>query len=238
MIPRLALAALAVATLASCASRRLEARLEAVEFRVAALEGRSAAPAPAPATPAIDLEIRTKMAEVNDHLQKGDVRAAAAACADGRARFGTNPGWRGLSRTCDDLAVIGKPAVEFQVESWFQSAARLGPEPTLIVFFETWCPHCRREVPRLQQIHGNYAGRLSVVAVTKVNRTSTDEAVRDFIAEHALTFPVGKERGGLMSEYYAVSGIPAAVLLKNGEVAWRGHPARLDDAMIDRLLAP
>jgi thiol-disulfide isomerase/thioredoxin len=143
-----------------------------------------------------------------------------------------------VSRTCDELAILGKPAVDFQVESWFQSPAKLGREPTLIVFFETWCPHCRREVPRLQELHTTYAGRMAVIAVTKVNRSSTDDAVREFIAEHGLTFPIGKERSGLMSEYYAVSGIPAAVLLKGGEVAWRGHPARLNDDLLDALLAP
>ena len=40
-----------------------------------------------------------------------------------------------------------------------------------------------------------------------------------------------------MSSSFAVTGIPAAALVKDGKVVWRGHPARLDDALLDKLMA-
>ena len=40
-----------------------------------------------------------------------------------------------------------------------------------------------------------------------------------------------------MSAAYAVSGIPAAALVKEGKVIWRGHPARLTDELLEQLLA-
>jgi hypothetical protein len=39
-----------------------------------------------------------------------------------------------------------------------------------------------------------------------------------------------------MSDYFAVSGIPAAAVIKDGKVVWRGHPGRLTDDMINAWL--
>ena len=35
-----------------------------------------------------------------------------------------------------------------------------------------------------------------------------------------------------LAQYFAVSGIPAAAVVKNGKVVWRGHPARINDEML------
>ena len=35
-----------------------------------------------------------------------------------------------------------------------------------------------------------------------------------------------------MSQHFNVSGIPAAAVVKDGKIVWRGHPARLTDEMI------
>ena len=59
----------------------------------------------------------------------------------------------------------------------------------------------------------------------------------DFIAENKVTYPIAKEQGDEMSKAFNVSGIPAAAVVKNGTVVWRGHPARLDDAKISGWLA-
>ena len=41
----------------------------------------------------------------------------------------------------------------------------------------------------------------------------------------------------LLSGAYAVSGIPAAALVKDGKVIWRGHPSRLTDELVQQLLS-
>jgi hypothetical protein len=77
---------------------------------------------------------------------------------------------------------------------------------------------------------------MKVVGLTKVNRSSTDDSVRKFITEQAVTYPMGKEKGGNLSTHYGVAGVPAAALVKDGKVVWRGHPARLNDEALNKLL--
>lgn len=136
-----------------------------------------------------------------------------------------------------ELEVIGKPApTDWSIETWYQGGEDVdldGERPTLVLFWEQWCPHCRAEVPKIQAIQDHYAERgLQIVAVTRITRTATDEAVREFVDESGVTYPVAKETGDLAA-YFNVKGIPAAAIVRDGAIVWRGHPIRLTDDVLD-----
>ena len=57
------------------------------------------------------------------------------------------------------------------------------------------------------------------------------ESVRSFIEDNGLDYPMAKETGAL-ADYFNVKGIPAAALVKEGKIVWRGHPMRLTDEML------
>ena len=76
---------------------------------------------------------------------------------------------------------------------------------------------------------------MSFVGLTKQSKNTSDEDVQSFIDENSLTYPIGKEDGSI-SNAYAVSGIPAAAVVKDGKVVWRGHPGSLSDDMLDGWL--
>ena len=108
---------------------------------------------------------------------------------------------------------------------------------TMLVFWEEWCPHCKREVPKIEGMHTKYKARgLNVVGLTKVTRSSTDEKVTSFMQEKGVTYPVAKEDGDNLSKRFGVRGVPAAAIVQAGKVVWRGHPARISDGMIEKIL--
>ena len=137
-----------------------------------------------------------------------------------------------------ELSVVGKPApADLKVEKWYQgqNEVHIDQGPTLVVFWEVWCPHCKREVPKLEATYEKYKGKLQVVGLTKITKSSTEEKVQEFITEQKVSYPIAKEDGTL-STYFGVSGIPAAAVVKNGKVIWRGHPAQLDEAKLKSWL--
>lgn len=223
--------------LAGCVPKSVNQRIEALEMRVAQLETRpnvASRPDVAAETAARDAinEIRSFVSDDPDFGRAGQL------CEKATAAHGQTQAWRrGGQRLCDEVAVVGKPEGPWQVETWFQGGQPAAADAKLLVFWEQWCPHCKREVPELQGLHQRWQGRLEVVGLTKVNRSSTDEKVVAFIAEKGLTYAMAKEDRGAMSRYYAVTGVPAAALVSGGEVVWRGHPARLNDDLIEALLA-
>ncbi len=127
-------------------------------------------------------------------------------------------------------AAVGERVISL-TDDWFQGRASVGGTQ-LVVFFEMWCPQCRNEVPRLQALHDSLGDDgLQIVGLTRLTRNGTEEQLATFIDEHGLTYPVGRTPPELARQL-RVRGIPAAALLKDGEVVWRGHPARMDAASL------
>ena len=237
-------APIAIALVAGCATTE---QVQKLDERVAALEEKvnSGGGARGGSAPAVDQgqEDAAKVVydALNEAANKGDMQTAAAKMTELKEKFGTTTTYKRAKKMEDELAVIGKAAPsELKVEKWFQGEGQVdisSGKPTLIVFWEVWCPHCRREVPKLKETFDHFASKgLQVVGLTKVTRSATDEKVTEFIKEEGVPYPIAKETGE-MSEYFNVSGIPAAAIIKDGKVIWRGHPARLSDDLLNSYLA-
>jgi len=152
-------------------------------------------------------------------------------------KYGDTPAAKNGAQLKRELLLVGKPAAQMQVEKWYQGNVASMDKPTLLVFWELWCPHCKREVPKIEATYNTYKSKgLQVVGLTKQTRNTSDDKVQAFIQEKGVTYPIGREAQGAMSQNYAVSGIPAAAMVKDGKVVWRGHPGRLTNEMIEGWL--
>lgn len=204
------------------------------------------------ATPAANVEARNRAAaakgagreealalydRVDALLGQSKIDEAKQALAEFNTTYEGTPAaaWtRSLTR---ELTAVGKPApADWSIERWFQGESEValdGDKPTVVVFWESWCPHCKSEVPKLQALYDSHKARgLQVVGVTRLTRSSTEQTVTEFIAEHDVSYPIAKESGAL-AEYFSVKGIPAAAVVKDGKIVWRGHPTRLSPELID-----
>ena len=235
---RIALLATVAALAAGCATK---SEMDELKARVEALEN-APAPAAAAAAPAADAANAERAARdlyvaARELASNGDNDGAKAKLQELMNNHGSTRTAQRAERMLTELNLVGSAAAPINAESWFQGAAPdVSTGATLVVFWEKWCPHCRREVPALQARHESYAGRMNVIGLTKQSRGISDEEVTSFISENSLTYPMGKEDGSLSSAY-AVSGIPAAAFVKDGTIVWRGHPGQLTDEMIDGFLA-
>ena len=190
-------------------------------------------------TPSTDDEAAASalMRDVQAATSAGDFATAKQRIDDLVRRFPDTKAGKSSLKLRSELALIGAPAPRLVVERWYQGTAAFGSNgATLVVFWEAWCPHCNNEAEHIERIATTLAGRLDVVGLTKVTRSSTDERVAGFIQEHGWTFPVAKEQDGSMSTAFSVTGIPAAAIVKDGVIVWRGHPAKLTDSVLEQVL--
>jgi len=142
---------------------------------------------------------------------------------------------RGRVRTKQDLAedaVVGK-AAKWEIAEWMQGETTLDEgKATMLVFWEVWCPHCKREVPELEATYQKFkADGLNIVGITRLTRDTTPEQLATFLSENNVTYPIARD-DGTMGEHYAVKGVPAAALVKDDKIVWRGHPASLNEQML------
>ena len=226
-------------------AQQLEARVKALENRIATLEKTLAQRLTAierkvaqggGAGAAVDPKAEAAYAEVTQLMAAGDYEQAKTKMAEFMKTYGSSSTAKKARRTYQELSVIGKTAPEsWKIEKWYQGESEVdlsSGKTTLLVFWEEWCPHCKREVPKMQTLYDGLKGEgLQVVGLTKITRSSTEEKVTSFIADKQISYPLAKESGEI-SSYFNVSGIPAAAVLKDGKVVWRGHPAQLNEAKL------
>jgi thiol-disulfide isomerase/thioredoxin len=243
------LALLALAALPAVAQDtdpgNLEARVKALETRLAnmekmlnqrlaSIEGklRNAGNAPNP----LEGEAQQAYTNISRLAAEGKMTEAKTEMDNFMKKYGSTEIAKRARKLNDELSVVGKDApAEWGIDKWYQGESDVdlaGDKTTLLVFWEVWCPHCQREVPKMEALFESLKGDgLQVVGLTRITKSATDEKVANFIKEKEIGYPIAKENGSI-SQYFNVSGIPAAAVVKDGKVVWRGHPARLNETMI------
>jgi len=229
-------------------AQQLAERVTALENRIAALERTMAqrltslerrvqqGGATGPRTdPAAD----AAYAKITQLMASGDYEGAKTQMATFMKEYGDTATAKKARRTYQELSVIGKTSPDqWQIEKWYQGEGEIDLDQgtTLLVFWEEWCPHCKREVPKLSELYtGLKSDGLQVLGLTKISRSATEEKVIAFIDQTNVSYPIAKENGEL-SKYFNVSGIPAAAVIKDGKVVWRGHPAQLNETQLKSWL--
>ena len=242
--------AAAVASTAGCATadrvHALEEKVAAMEAKVAELEkrpaGKATAAAATPADPAKEEAAKALYKEITDASEKWEFETAKTKLTELNQKYPDSGAAKAAKRLTAELEVIGKPVPanwSESTEKWFQGTGDLSKGATLVVFWEIWCPHCKREVPALEATYQAYKGKgLNVVGLTRLTRDKTEAEALAFIKDNKVTYPMAKDKAdGGLAEAFNVSGIPAAAIVKDGKIVWRGHPARLKPENLDKMLA-
>jgi thiol-disulfide isomerase/thioredoxin len=122
---------------------------------------------------------------------------------------------------------IGQAAPPFQVSStdgYIDSTAV--HKPMLVEIFATWCPHCRREVAIMNDIHASYGDKLQMIAVNGSNIGSdetspeTQADVVTFAEAFHVTYPLAFDPQLTVAHDYLLGGFPSLVVIdKNGRIS-------------------
>ena len=96
-------------------------------------------------------------------------------------------------------------------------SSALSGSVTLLNFWATWCPPCKREMPSIDRLRALMKGSAFRIAAVSVGEKP--DTVRAFIAKSGYAFPVYLDQDGKLGEAYASQGIPTTYLLdKAGRV--------------------
>jgi peroxiredoxin len=92
---------------------------------------------------------------------------------------------------------------DLQGKSW--TLRNLQGKVVLVNFWATWCPPCRKEMPDLQALYGQFKDQGFVVLAISDEDASK---VKPFIAENNITYPVLLDPGGKVGQLFQIRGIP------------------------------
>jgi thiol-disulfide isomerase/thioredoxin len=211
--------------------------VKALEEKSAAQPGAARPVATAPAPDPNEDAAGELMKDAQLAINNADFDTAKSKLADIQSKYPQTRAAKAAARISDEIGLIGQAAPPLTVDKWFQGKADYSSnKATLVVFWEQWCPHCKEEMPKMEPLSEKWKDKLTVIGVTKVTKSATDDLVVQFLKDNNIKFPIAKEKDGAISQAYSVSGIPAAAIVKGGKVIWRGHPNKLTDDFITKLL--
>lgn len=140
-------------------------------------------------------------------------------------------------------SLIGSRAPEFaqrDINGRYVSITSLRGKVIVLNFWATWCPPCKKEIPGLDRLYGDYRSQgLEVVAVST---DSSERGIKEFLKETPLSYRILRDGDGKISRLYGVYSLPttfivdrSGIVIKHfiGEQDWDSPQTR---ATIESLL--
>jgi len=142
---------------------------------------------------------------------------------------------------------VGDPAPKLEVKEFVKGTPVTAFEPgkTYVVeFWATWCGPCKVSIPHLTKLQKQYKD----VQFVGVSVWEQDQAlVKPFVQQMGAQMdyavcmdvvPEGKKgNDGVMAQTWMTAagenGIPSAFIVKDGKIAWIGHPMSMDKPLAD-----
>jgi thiol-disulfide isomerase/thioredoxin len=100
----------------------------------------------------------------------------------------------------------------------------------------SWCPPCRAEMPDLQSLATQYAGR--GIAVLGVNEGESAERARAFAESLRIRFPIWIDGNEQYGRTYAALGLPTTIILDRRGAVVRGFDGALTLDQMRAAVAP
>lgn len=153
-----------------------------------------------------------------------------------------------LSLAADEAAPavtlkMGDPAPEFKVGDWYKGdPVKMEADKSYIIeCWATWCGPCIAAFPHLSELAKANEGKVTVVGVNVWERKKPEE-VKTFVEGQGdkMSYNVVADGDGAIANNWLKAagrnGIPCAFVVTKGKIGWIGHPAGLNQKLLDSVL--
>jgi peroxiredoxin len=109
---------------------------------------------------------------------------------------------------------IGKKAPDFLVTDMSGSKISLSDlqgKGVLLNFWGTWCKPCEKEMPYMNELYASYKEK--GIEMIALNADETEIAVKNFVNQYGLTFPIAIDKEQEILNTYGVGPLPTTFLI-------------------------
>jgi thiol-disulfide isomerase/thioredoxin len=110
---------------------------------------------------------------------------------------------------------------------------------TLINVWATWCGPCRKELPDLIALHGEFSGRgVKMIGISQDRISNAVEEVRSFVKEHGIPYQVVMSNDDLETAFKNVRMLPTTFIVNDsGAIVQTFIGAQTKETFSQALLA-
>ena len=128
-------------------------------------------------------------------------------------------------------ANIGQKMPAFEVTTLdgtvMESGKIIGNKPLFLVFWATWCPNCKREIPNINQLSEEFGpkarnGEGMEFLGVNVGVNDSLRKVRRYAKKYTMDYPIYFDKDSSLTKRFKVSGTPTVIIVdKSGTVRYR-----------------
>ena len=139
--------------------------------------------------------------------------------------------------TNSDSQLTKQVAPDFSLEKLSGGTISLaeyrGQKGVVLDFFATWCPNCRRDMPKLNGFYEKYRDQIEVIGI---DLHENESVVRKFIEKNNITFPIAIDSSGSVARSYGVRYTNFHVLIDKEGNAIKAIPGDISEQDILLLI--
>ena len=98
----------------------------------------------------------------------------------------------------------------------------IGNKAVMLIFWASWCPSCKTEVPKINQLAGKFRARGMEFVAVNVGYNDSVERAQAFARKTGMTYPAIFDGSGKITERYQLQGVPTIIIAdKKGKILFR-----------------
>lgn len=102
------------------------------------------------------------------------------------------------------------------------SADLKGKKPVYLIFWATWCPVCRKELPQVKELRNKLGDRIEFIGIN-VGINEREDDVRGYVKKNNLDLTMVFDKDTKISRSFGVMGTPTQMIIdRSGTVRYRG----------------
>ena len=146
-----------------------------------------------------------------------------------------------LSHAADVGVQEGNLIPDFEVENLngelFRTLDYRGEKPIYLIFWATWCPACKGEVPQFKELYEKMGGKVEIMAVNvdALSRwhalSSSQKRVTRYAEEYDLSYNIALDDDKRLSEMFEVLGTPTQIIIDKEGIIQRRYPILNQETM-------
>jgi len=125
-------------------------------------------------------------------------------------------------------AQVGQPLIPFKGNNLegqpFDLQQSIGSKPVMLIFWASWCPSCKTEVPKVNQLAEKFRSRGMDFIAVNVGFNDTVERAQAFVQKTGMTYPVFFDATSVVTERYRLQGVPTIIVAdKHGVIRFMNY---------------
>lgn len=125
-------------------------------------------------------------------------------------------------------AQVGEPLIPFKGIDLngqpYDLQQSIGNKPVMLIFWASWCPTCRTEVPKVNQLAEKFRSRGMEFVAVNVGFNDSVERANAFIEKTGMAYPAFFDGSGTVAEKYRLQGVPTVIIAdKHGVIRFRNY---------------